>query len=275
MRKQCQLLGICRSSVSYTPVAEKPAEVLLRRTLDELYLRDPCLGTRRLASVLQRDHGITANRKRLQRVRRAMGLEAIYCKPRTSVANKAHRIHPYLLRELAITRPDHVWCADITYVPMPRGHAYLCAVMDWHTRCVLGWSVSNTMDVSLCLSALDKARARAGCVPEIFNTDQGSQFTSEEWTGQLTGWGVQISMDGRGRWMDNVFIERLWRSIKYEEIYLRQYQSVAELESGVKRWLSHYNTWRPHQALGNRTPQEVYRPQAKPIGESKEARRAA
>ncbi len=275
MRKQCQLLSLCRSSVNYTPVTEKREEVVLRRTLDELYLRDPCLGTRRLVSVLQRDHGITANRKRLQRVRRAMGLEAIYCKPRTSVANKAHRIHPYLLRDLAVTRPDHVWCADITYVPMPRGHAYLCAVMDWHTRCVLGWSVSNTMDVGLCLSALDKAKARAGCVPEIFNTDQGSQFTSDEWTGQLTDWGVRISMDGRGRWMDNVFIERLWRSIKYEEIYLRQYQSVTELESGVKRWLSHYNTWRPHQALANRTPQEVYRPQAKSANEPQEAKRAA
>ena len=275
MRKQCKLLSICRSSVDYTPVAEKREEVVLRRTLDELYLRDPCLGTRRLVSVLQRDHGITANRKRLQRVRRAMGLEAIYCKPRTSVANKAHRIHPYLLRELAIRRPDHVWCADITYVPMARGHAYLCAVMDWHTRCVLGWSVSNTMDVSLCLSALDKAKARAGCVPEIFNTDQGSQFTCQEWTGQLANWGVQISMDGRGRWMDNVFIERLWRSIKYEEIYLREYQSVTELESGVTRWLSRYNTWRPHQALGNLTPQEVYRPRAKPTKEPQEAKRAA
>ncbi len=275
MRKQCQLLGICRSSVDYTPVAEKPEEAVLRRTLDELYLRDPCLGTRRLVSVLQRDHGMAVNRKRLQRLRRAMRLEAIYCKPRTSVADKAHRIHPYLLRELAITRPDQVWCADITYVPMPRGHAYLCAVMDWHTRCVLGWSVSNTMDVGLCLSALRQAKARAGCVPEIFNTDQGSQFTSDESTGQLTDWGVQISMDGRGRWMDNVFIERLWRSIKYEEIYLRQYQSVTELESGVKRWLSHYNTWRPHQALDNRTPQEVYRPLAKPTHEPQEAKQAA
>jgi len=275
MRTQCRLLGIARSSVNYTPVAALREDARLKRTLDELYLRDPCLGTRRLVSVLKRDHGISVNRKRLQRLRRAMGLEAIYCKPRTSSADKAHRIHPYLLRDLAVTKPDQVWCADITYVPMPRGHAYLCAVMDWHTRYVLGWSVSNTMDVSLCLSALERAKARAGCVPEICNTDQGSQFTSEEWTGTLMGWGVRISMDGRGRWMDNVFIERLWRSIKYEEIYLREYQSVAELEAGVTKWTNSYNTWRPHQALANRTPSEVYRPKAARQSKRPEVKQAA
>lgn len=264
MRTRCKLLGVSRSSLSYKPVAPKPQDKQLYRILDEIYLRDPCLGTRRLVTVLERDHGITINRKKLQRVRRQMGVEAIYCKPRTSIPDKAHRIYPYLLRKLKIERADQVWCADITYVPMPRGHAYLCAVMDWHTRCVLGWAVSNTMDVSLCLLALERAKAKAGCVPEIFNTDQGSQFTCEEWTGKLLEWGVQISMDGKGRWMDNVFIERLWRSIKHEDIYLREYATVSALEVGVNRWMKQYNTWRPHQELGNGTPDEAYRPK-KPV----------
>jgi putative transposase len=241
-------------------VEESAEDLRIKRLLDELYLRDPCLGSRRLVTVLERDHGVMINRKRLQRLRREMGHEAIWCKPRTSIADKKPRIYPYLLREMKVRRPDQVWCADITYVPMSRGHAYLCAVMDWSTRCVLGWAVSNTMDTSLCLLALDRARAYAGCVPEIFNTDQGSQFTSEEWILKLTDWGVQISMDGRGRWMDNVFIERLWRSLKYEDIYLREYVTVAELEQGVGHWMLQYNGWRPHQALGNSTPESVYRP---------------
>lgn len=275
MRTQCELLGVSRSSLDYVPVAEAKENVRIKRLLDELYLRDPCLGSRRLVTVLERDHGLLVNRKRLQRLRREMGIEAIYCKPRTSIVDKASRIHPYLLRDLAITRADQVWCTDITYVPMPRGSAYLCAVMDWHTRCVLGWAVSNTMDVSLCLQALEQAKAFAGCVPEIFNTDQGSQFTSEEWTSRLKGWGVQISMDGRGRWMDNVFIERLWRSIKYEEIYLREHATVDELEGGVERWMKHYNTWRPHKALGNKTPGEVYRPKRKPSMKQRALKQAA
>lgn len=260
MRSQCKLLGVARSSLGYVPVAESPVNIRLKRLLDETYMIDPSVGSRRLVTILERDHGLVINRKRLQRLKREMGLETIYCQPRTSIADKAHRIYPYLLRNKAITRADEVWCADITYVPMGRGHAYLCAVMDWNTRCVLGWAVGNTMDTGLCLLALERAKARAGCVPEIFNTDQGSQFTSEEWTGKLKEWGVQISMDGRGRWMDNVFIERLWRSIKYEDIYLKEYPNVAELEAGVDRWMKHYNTWRPHQALGNETPAQVYRP---------------
>ena len=272
MRTQCQLLGVARSSASYVPVPKREDDTRLMRVLDEIYLRDPCLGTRRLASVLERDHELVVNRKRLQRLRRSMGVEAIYCKPRTSIPEKAHRIYPYLLRGLSVTRPDQVWCADITYVPMPRGHAYLCAVMDWSTRCVLGWAVSNTMDTALCLEALHKAKARAGCVPEIFNTDQGSQFTSEEWTTQLTSWGVKISMDGRGRWMDNVFIERLWRSLKYEEIYLNEHATVRALEQGVTRWIGHYNTWRPHAALDDQTPQQIYRP-ARPTKSEKNLQR--
>jgi len=265
MRTQCQLLSISRSSLAYVSVGERDEDAKLKRLLDELYLRDPCLGTRRLVSVLARDHELVVNRKRLQRLRRDMGVEAIYCKPRTSMADKTHRIYPYLLRDLAISKPDQVWCADITYLPMRRGHAYLCAVMDWNSRCVLGWAVSNTMDTALCLQALEQAKARAGCVPEIFNTDQGSQFTSEAWTSRLGQWGVKISMDGRGRWLDNVFIERLWRSLKYEEIYLREHASVRELEKGIGRWIKHYNTWRPHSALGNQTPQQAYRAQPQTV----------
>ena len=263
MRTQCQLLGVARSSLDYVPVEETALNAQIKRQLDELYLREPCLGSRKLVTVLARDHGIEVNRKRVQRLRREMGLEAIYCKPRTSIANKADRIHPYLLRELSITRADQVWCADITYIPMKRGSAYLCAVMDWHTRCVLGWAVSNTMDTAFCLLALERAKARAKCVPEIFNTDQGSQFTSAEWTGRLSKWGVKISMDGKGRWMDNVFIERLWRSLKYEDIYIKEYATVNALEQGLESWMTRYNTWRPHEALGNRTPSAVYRPKHK------------
>ncbi len=275
MRTQCELLGVSRSSLDYVPVVEAKENVQIKRLLDEIYLRDPCLGSRRLVTILERDHGLVVNRKRLQRLRREMGIEAIYCKPRTSLVDKANRIYPYLLRDLAITRADQVWCTDITYIPMPRGSAYLCAVMDWHTRCVLGWAVSNTMDTSLCLLALERARTFAGCVPEIFNTDQGSQFTSEEWTTKLKSWDVQISMDGRGRWMDNVFIERLWRSIKYEEIYLREHGSVDELERGVTRWMKQYNTWRPHQTLGNQTPGEVYRPKRKAVIKTEAIKQAA
>ena len=219
MRKQCELLGVARSSV---------------------------------------------DRKHLQRLRREMGHEAIWCRPRTSIPDDGHRKYPYLLRNLTIDCPDQVWCADITYVPMPGGHASLCAVMDWHSRKVLGWAVSNTMDTGLCLSALNEAISLTGHVHDIFNTDQGCQFTSGEWIGRLLELGIKISMDGCGRWMDNVFIERLWRSVKYEEIYLHEHATILVLEAGLVRWFERYNTWRPHQALGNRTPQEVYQTQPTP-----------
>jgi putative transposase len=233
-------------------------DLRLKRIMDELYLIDPCLGTRRLVTVLARDYQIVANRKRLQRLRQEMGLEAIWCRPRTSIPDDKHRKYPYLLRCLKITRPNHVWCSDITYIPMPRGSAYLCAVMDWATRKVLGWAISNTMDAGLCLRALQQALDTTGVVPEIMNTDQGSQFTGEEWIGKLTTLGVKISMDGRGRWMDNVFIERLWRSAKYEEIYLKEHATIPALEAGMGLWFNRYNTWRPHAALGNRTPNTAY-----------------
>lgn len=258
-RKQCELLGVARSSVDYQPVKESEEDIKIKRLLDEIYMIDPCLGSRRLVTILERDHGIKVNRKRLQRLRQEIGHEAIYCKPRTSIPDDGHRKYPYLLRNLNIDRPDQVWCTDITYVPMPRGHAYLCAVMDWHSRKVLGWTVSNTMDTSLCLDALKKAMRNTGCVPEIFNTDQGSQFTSAEWTGCLLSHGIKISMDGRGRWMDNVFIERLWRSVKYEEIYLFEHDSLPSLEKGLSKWFDRYNNWRPHQTHGNLTPADIYR----------------
>lgn len=258
MRRQCELLGVARSSVDYVPVAESEEDRRIKRLLDEIYMIDPCLGSRRLVTVLERDHGVKINRKRLQRLRREIGHEAIWCKPRTSIPDSGHRKYPYLLRTLKVERPDQVWCADITYIPMLGGHAYLCAVMDWHSRKVLGWTVSNTMDVGLCLDALEQALLSSGRTPEIFNTDQGSQFTSAEWTGKLTELGVKISMDGRGRWMDNVFIERLWRSLKYENIYLHEYATVLDVQNGLPEWFDRYNGWRPHENLGNRTPWAAY-----------------
>jgi putative transposase len=260
MRRQSNLLGVARSTAAYQPAAEDPEDIRIKRLLDETYLKDPCLGSRRLVTVLERDYGVKANRKRLDRLRREMGHEAIWCKPRTSIPDDGHRKYPYLLRKLAIERPDQVWCADITYVPMPRGHAYLCAVMDWNSRKVLGWSLSNTMGTDLCLEALEMALSSTGKIPEIFNTDQGSQFTSCEWIGRLTDLGVKISMDGRGRWMDNVFIERLWRSVKYEEIYLKEHATIPALQRGLQAWFNRYNHWRPHANLGNLTPAAVYRP---------------
>lgn len=258
IRSQCKALGIGRSTLDYRPVAESAEDLQIKRWMDEIYLRDPCIGTRRLRPLLERDYGIIVNRKRLQRLRREMGIQTIWCRPNTSRAEVGHRKYPYLLRELEVNRPDQVWCADITYVPMPHGQAYLCVVMDWYSRKVLGWTLSNTMDGLLCQSALAMAVAQSSCLPEIFNTDQGSQFTSQEWIAKLTTLGIRISMDGRGRWMDNVFIERLWRSVKYEEIYLHEHSTLAALEAGLRRWFDQYNGWRPHQALGNRTPHRVH-----------------
>jgi len=257
LRKQCELLGISRSSLDYEPVGESAHDQHCKRLLDELYMKDPCLGTRRLPAVFKTDYGIVINRKRLQRLRREMGLEAMYRRPRTSVPASDHRVYPYLLRGLKVDRSDQVWCSDTTYVPMFRGNAYLCAVMDWHSRKVLGWRLSNTMDSRLCLEALEAALA-GGDRPEIFNTDQGSQFTSQAWIERLEGQEIRVSMDGRGRWMDNVFIERLWRSVKYECIYLSGAVTIAEQSEKLQRWFERYHDWRPHQTLKNRTPSAVY-----------------
>ena len=258
MRRQCELLGVARSSVTYKPVEQKQEDLDIKRLLDEYYMVDPCLGTRRLKTILERENGLLVNRKRLQRLRQEMGIEAIYCKPRTSIPDDGHRKYPYLLRGVAVNRPNQVWTTDITYVPMPGGHAYLCAVMDWYSRKVLGWAVSNTMETELCLEALDNALINTGEVPEMFNTDQGSQFTSSKWIDKLVELKVEISMDGKGRWMDNVFIERLWRSVKYEEIYLFEHTTVIDLCEGLTKWFERYNTWRPHEALGNQTPSVAY-----------------
>jgi putative transposase len=275
-RAQCKILGLSRSVLSYKPVEESPEDQKTMRALDEIYTKDPCLGSRRLPTILERDYAIKANRKRLQRLRRIMGIETIWCRPRrTSIPDNGHRKYPYLLRDREVEYADEVWCADITYIPMPHGHAYLCAVMDWHSRKVLGWAVSNTMDATLVQEALCAAVAQTQSLPEIFNTDQGSQFTSPEWIGRLEELGIQVSMDGKGRWMDNVFIERLWRSLKYEDIYLKAYDTIGALEIGVRQWFERYNVWRPHQHLGNKTPAQVHQTDRKPATPETELKAAA
>lgn len=257
IRRQCRLLGIARSGVYRLPRPANDNDLALTRRIDELFTAWPFLGSRRLTTLL-RSEGYAINRKRVQRLMRKMGIAALGPKPRTTVPAPGHKIYPYLLRGLAVERPNQVWAADITYIPIGRGFLYLVAVMDWASRAVLSWRLSNTMDASFCVSALEEALARFGR-PEIFNTDQGSQFTSAAFTGTLAAAGVRISMDGRGRWMDNVFIERLWRSLKHEDVYLKGYADGREARAGIGAWIAFYNTRRPHQALGNRTPMAVWR----------------
>jgi putative transposase len=258
IRRQCELLGIARSGVYRSPpAANDDDDLALMRRIDELFTAWPFLGSRRM-TVMLRAEGLGINRKRVRRLMRKMGIAALGPKPRTSKPTPGHKIFPYLLRDLAIERPNQVWCADITYIPIGRGFLYLVAVMDWASRAVLAWRLSNTMDVSFCLAALEEALTRFGG-PEIFNTDQGSQFTSAAFTGTLATAGVRISMDGRGRWMDNVFIERLWRSLKHEDIYLKGYADGREAKAGIGAWIAFYNTRRPHQALGQRPPMVVWR----------------
>ena len=258
VRRQCVLLSLARSAL-YRPraAANDDDDRALMRRIDELFMTWPFLGSRRITAML-REQRAAINRKRVQRLMRAMGIVALGPKPRTTKPAPGHKIYPYLLRNLAIERPNQVWAADITYIPMPRGFLYLVAIMDWSSRAVLAWRLSNTMDVGFCVAALEEALARFG-KPEIFNTDQGSQFTSEAFTGVLLAAGIKVSMDGRGRWMDNVFIERLWRSLKHEEIYLKSYANGAEAHAGISRWVRFYNGGRPHQALGGRTPMAVWR----------------
>ena len=247
---------MARSSYYYQPQAPPEEELTLLWLLDEQYMKTPFYGSRRMAVVLrQQDYPV--GRKRVQRLMRQLGIEAIYPKPRLSKANPEHRVYPYLLRGLAITKPNQVWCTDITYLPVLKGHFYLVAVMDWYSRKVLSWRISNTLEVGFCLEALEEATARYG-TPDIFNSDQGSQFTSNQFTERLSAAGVAISMDGRGRCHDNIFIERLWRSIKYELIYLTAFEDGHHLNQEVTRWFDWYNQERPHQALGYRTPEEVY-----------------
>lgn len=256
IRQQCLLLGLNRSSFYLPPAAGESAENLaLMRQIDEQYLKTPFYGTRRIGVWLS-EQGQVVNRKRLQRLMRQMGLEAIYPGPKLSARGKEARIYPYLLRNVAIVRPNQVWSTDITYVPMPRGYVYLTAVLDWYSRYVLSWELSSTLGVGFCLSALEQALAVG--VPEIFNTDQGTQYTSQVFTGRLQRAGVSISMDGRGRALDNAFVERLWRSVKYEEIYLKEHATMKSLAAGLESYFRFYCHERPHQGLGYRTPAEAY-----------------
>lgn len=256
LRAQCELLGLHRSTWHYRPVAESAENLRLMRLIDEQYLETPFFGSRRMTVWLNRV-GQEVNRKRVQRLMRQMGLEAVYPKPRTTQRNATHRVFPYLLRDVTVTRVNQAWASDITYVPLARGFVYLTAVIDWFSRYVLAWRLSNSLEGSFCVDALDEALTRGA--PEIFNTDQGVQFTSARFTSRLEQAGVAISMDGRGRALDNVFIERLWRSVKYECLYLRERETVSDVASALESYFAFYCTARPHQGLGNRTPAEVYK----------------
>ncbi len=254
LSRQCQLLGLNRAALYYQAVQVDAYELELMALLDRQYLRTPFYGSRRMTAWLQ-TQGHAVNRKRVQRLMQRMGLAAIYQRPRTSRPAPAHRIYPYLLRGLRIERVHQVWAADITYIPMARGFLYLVAVMDWVSRYVLAWRLSNLLDASFCIEALEEALRQGR--PEIFNTDQGSQFTGDGFTGVLRGHGVAISMDGRGRYADNIFVERLWRSVKYEEVYLKAYDNVAQARQGIAAYFEFYNHQRLHQALGYRTPRQL------------------
>jgi putative transposase len=254
--RQCELIGLPRSTLYYEPAPETAENLLYMRLIDRQYTKTPFYGSRRMAIWLS-GQGHDVNRKRVQRLMRMMGLEAIYPRPKTSVAAKAHRIYPYLLRGVEIVRPNQVWSTDITYIPMESGFMFLVAVLDWYSRYVLSWRISNTLDANFCLEALDAALRRG--TPEVFNTDQGAQFTCSEFTGRLEEAGVKISMDGRGRALDNVFVERLWRTVKYEDIYLKNYRTGGALIDGMGSYFSFYNTERPHQALNYLTPASVYK----------------
>ena len=254
-RRQCRLLRISRSSLYYTPKGESAENLTLMRRLDELYLRYPFYGSRQMRRHLRRE-GIRAGRHRIRRLMRQMGLEAIYPKPRTSEARSEHRVYPYLLRGLRIDEPHQVWCADITYIPVYTGSLYLVAVMDWASRYVLAWRLSNTMDSEFCVEALEGALSQG--VPTIFNTDQGAQFTSRVFTERVQASGARCSMDGRGRGLDNVFIERLWRSLKYEAVYLQELADGFAAARVIGEWMEFYNGERPHSALGGRTPREAH-----------------
>ncbi len=256
LSRQCEILSISRSSFYYAPKGESAENLALMRLIDELFLKYPFYGSRQMARQLRRD-GLCVGRHRVRRLMWLMGLAAIYQAPRTSDPHPAQRIYPYLLKRMAIERPDQVWCADITYIPVQRGFLYLVAVMDWATRHVLAWRLSNTMDARFCVEALTEALARYGN-PEIFNTDQGSQFTSFEFTGVLKDAEITISMDGRGRYMDNIFIERLWRSLKYEAVYLHELTDGFKAERVIGDWIIFYNTERPHSVHAGQTPAEAY-----------------
>ena len=254
--KQAEILQISRGSVYYLPRAVPDADLAIMRHLDRLHLEFPFAGSRMLRGLLALQ-GVKIGRRHVKTLMRRMGIEALYRRPRTTKPEPGHKIYPYLLRGMAITRPNHVWAMDITYIPMERGFVYLAVVLDWATRRVLSWRLSITMEAAFCVETLEDALARHG-KPEIFNTDQGSQFTGSAFTGVLAGHGIAISMDGKGAWRDNVFVERLWRSVKYEEVYLRAYESVSEARNSIGRYLDFYNRRRPHQSLDDMTPDQAY-----------------
>lgn len=257
IRRQCELLDISRSAVYRRPGSMQHKNIKLMNLIDEIYTRRPIFGSRRMRPELWKRHGIRVNRKRIQRLMRQMGLAAIYPKPNLSKRNTEHKIYPYLLRRLAITRPNQVWASDITYIRLDGGFVYLTVIMDWYSRRVLSWRLSNTLDASSCVEALQEALRRYG-TPEIFNTDQGSQYTGEKFISVLQSHRIRISMDGKGRALDNVFVERLWRSVKYEDVYLQDYASMKEAKAGLAKYFRFYNEERFHQGLDGQTPDEVY-----------------
>ena len=255
IQRQCELIGLSRSSYYFEPQGESAQNLALMRQIDEIYTKRPFLGARKITNLLRRD-GHVVNHKRVERLMRKMGLAAICPRPRTSKPAPGHRIYPYLLRDVEAVRPNQIWSSDITYIRLTGGFIYLVAVMDWFSRYVLSWEVSVSMEADFCVSAVDWALQTA--TPEVFNTDQGSQFTAQAFTGRLKDEGIRISMDGRGAFMDNIFNERLWRSVKYEEVYLQDYSGVPDAIAGLADYFQFFNTERPHQALGYRTPEEVY-----------------
>lgn len=254
--RQCILLGISRSGLYYETKGESEFTLTLMQEIDRAFTEWPSMGVRQMRDYLVL-LGYGVGKKRVRRLMRLMGLEPIYQKPRTSTPHPEHQRYPYLLRDLAVTRPNQVWCSDITYIPMRKGFLYVVAIMDWHSRKVLSWRLSNTLNADFCIAALEEALAKYG-KPDIFNTDQGSQFTSFAFTNVLRERGIRISMDGRGRWLDNVFIERLWRSLKYEHVYLHAYESGSEARAGIGKWIDFYNTRRPHSSLGGMPPDCYY-----------------
>ena len=273
VRKQCALLSISRSSLYYEPKGETEMNLDLMRVIDKQFLETPFYGVRQMTWHLRNEDHLV-NEKRIRRLMRLMGLMPIYQKPNTSKAAKGHKIYPYLLRGLRVDRPNHVWCADITYLPMRRGFLYLVAIMDWHTRKVLAWRISNTLEADFCVEALNEAIHKFG-PPEIMNTDQGSQFTSFAWTDRLRRLCVRISMDGKGRFLDNIFVERLWRSLKYECVYLHAWETGSEAKAGVGKWMQFYNRKRPHSALGGKPPAVVYWQRIEEIKPDQQEKRVA
>jgi len=259
MTSKCNLLSIKRSTLYYKPVRTKlcELELELKRKIDKIHLKYPFMGSRRIVDQLDTAGHHDVGRKRVQRLMRQMSIAAIYPRPNTSRPGKAHRIYPYLLRNLTIDHPNQVWAADITYIPMRKGFVYLVVIMDWYSRRILSWRLSNSLESTFCVEALQEAIARYGA-PEIFNTDQGSQFTGDDFITELKTADIRISMDGRGRWVDNVFVERLWRSLKYEEVYLKAYETVPEARDGIGGWIKFYNYERRHQSLNRRTPDQVF-----------------